>query len=89
MEQHWNNLKKLLLKRRVRLKEIDVSGTAACTVVKARESLEELQYLSWLFLFVKVRSTRSNLSTLREGIEDGFCKGVSIFWWERLGDKLF
>ena len=89
MEQQWNNLKKLLLKRGMRLKEVDVSGTAACTAIKARESLEELQYLSWLFLFVKVRSTRSNLSTLREGIEDGFCEGVSIFWWERLGDKLF
>ena len=53
-------------KRRTKLKEVDVSGTAAGPVNKAREALEELNYLSWLFPFVKVRKTKSNLSLAKK-----------------------
>ena len=59
-------------KRRTKLKEVDVSGTAACPVNKAREALEELNYLSWLFPFVKVRKTKSNLSLARKRGEETF-----------------
>ena len=62
VEQLWNNFKKLLSKRRTKLKELDVSGAAAGTVNKARQALEELSYLSWLFPFVKVRKVESLLS---------------------------
>ena len=60
-EQLWNNLKKLLSKRRTKLKEVDVSGASAAPVNKARKSLEELNYLSWLFPYVrsKKQSTTS------------------------------
>lgn len=69
-EQQWKNLKKLLSKRRMRLKEVDVSGAAAGPVNKARRALEELNYLSWLFPFVKVRTTKSNISSAKEDEED-------------------
>ena len=62
VEQLWNNFKKLPSKRRTKLKELDVSGAAAGTVNKARQALEELSYLSWLFPFVKVRKVESLLS---------------------------
>ena len=62
VEQLWNNFKKLLSKRRTKLKELDVSGAAAGTVNRARQALEELSYLSWLFPFVKVRKVESLLS---------------------------
>ena len=65
-EQLWNNLKKLLSKRRAKLKEVDVSGATAGPVNKARNALEELNSLSWLFPFVTVRSTKSNLITAKE-----------------------
>ena len=58
VEQLWNNLKKFLSKRRTKLKEVDVSGAAAGPVNKARKALEELNYLSWLFPFVKARKTK-------------------------------
>ena len=48
-EQYWQNLKKLLSKRRCKLMEVDVSGASAGPVNKARKVLEELNYLSWLF----------------------------------------
>ena len=45
-EQYWQNLKKLLSKRRRKLKEVDVSGASADLVNKARKVLEELNYQS-------------------------------------------
>ena len=73
VEQLWNNFKKLLSKRRTKLKEVDVSGAAAGPVNKARKALEELNYLSWLFPFVKVRKTKSNLSlAIERGVEPAF-----------------
>ena len=36
-EQYWQNLKKLLSKRRCKLKEVDVSGVSADPVNKARK----------------------------------------------------
>ena len=72
VEQLWNNFEKLLSKRRTKLKEVDVSGAAAGPVNKARKALEELNYLSWLFPFVKVRKTKSNLSLAKEGGEEAF-----------------
>ena len=42
VKQLWNNFKKLLSKRRTKLKEVEISPW------------EELNYLSWLFPFVKV-----------------------------------
>ena len=45
-EQYWQNLKKLLSKRRCKLKEVDVSGASADPVNKARKVLEELNYQS-------------------------------------------
>ena len=45
-KQYWQNLKKLLSKRRCKLKEVDVSGASAGPVNKARKALEELNYLS-------------------------------------------
>ena len=68
VEQLWNNIKKFLSKRRTKLKEVDVSGAAAGPVNKARKALEELNYLSWLFPFVKVRNTKSNLSLAKKGV---------------------
>ena len=67
-EQYWQNLKKLLSKRRCKLKEVDVSGASASPVNKARKALEELNYLSCLFPFVKVRTTKSghNLTLLSQ-----------------------
>ena len=62
----------MLSKRCTKLKEVDVSGTAAGPVNKAREALEELNYLSWLFPFVKVRKTNSNLSLARKRGEETF-----------------
>ena len=72
VEQLWNNLKNLLSKRRTKLKEVDVSGAAADLVNKVQKALEELNYLSWLFRFVKVRKTKSNLSLTKEGGEEDF-----------------
>ena len=72
VEQLWNNFKKLLSKRRTKLKEVNVSGAAAGPVNKARKALEELNYLSWLFPFVKVRKTKLNLSLAKEGGEEAF-----------------
>ena len=73
VEQLQNNLNILLTKRRAKLKEVDVSGAAAGPVNKARKALEELNYLSWLFPFVKVRKTKSNLSLAKErGVEAAF-----------------
>ena len=71
-EQLWNNLKKLLSKRRTKLKEVDVSGASAAPVNKARKSLEELNYLSWLFPYVKVRATKSNLSEFKNVDEEDY-----------------
>ena len=62
----------MLSKRRTKLKEVDVSGAAAGPVNKARKVLEELNYLSWLFAFVKVRKTKSNLFLAKEGGEEAF-----------------
>ena len=70
VEQLWNNLKNLLSKRRTKLKEVDVSVAAADLVNKVQKALEELNYFSWLFRFVKVRKTKSNLS--KEGGEEDF-----------------
>ena len=39
---------------------------------KRRKALEELNYLSWLFPFVKVRKTKSNLSLAKERGEETF-----------------
>ena len=72
VEQLWNNFKKLLCKRRTKLKEVDVSGAASGPVNKARKALEELNYLSWLFPFVKVRTTKSNLSFANKRGEETF-----------------
>ena len=72
VEELWNNFKKLLSKRRAKLKEVDVSGAADGPVNKARKALEELNYLSWLFPFAKVRKTRSNLSLAKERGEETF-----------------
>ena len=72
VEQLWNNFKKLLSKRRTKLKEVDVSGAAAGPVNKARKALEELNYLSWLFPFVKVCKTKLNLSLAKERGEETF-----------------
>ena len=46
-EQYWQNLKKLLSKRRCKLKETDVSGASAGPVNKAWKALEELNYLKF------------------------------------------
>ena len=72
VEQLWNNFKKLLSKRRTKLKEVNVSGAAAGPVNKARKALEELNYLSWLFPFVKVCKTKLNLSLAKERGEETF-----------------
>ena len=67
VEQLWNNFKKLLCKRRTKLKEVDVSGAASGPVNKARKALEELNYLSWLFPFVKyVRQSRISPLQIKE-----------------------
>ena len=62
----------MLSKQRTKLKEVDVSGAAAVPVNKARKALEELNYLSWSFPFVKVRKTTSNLSLAKERGEEPF-----------------
>ena len=72
VEQLWNNLKNLLSKQRTKLKEVDVSVAAADLVNKVQKALEELNYFSWLFRFVKVRKTKSNLSLTKEGGEEDF-----------------
>ena len=72
VEELWNNFKEMLSKRRAKLKEVDVSGAADGPVNKARKALEELNYLSWLFPFAKVRKTRSNLSLAKERGEETF-----------------
>ena len=71
-EKLWNNFKKLLSKRRTKLKEVDISGTAAGPVNKAQKALEELNYITWLVPFVKGRKTKSNLSLAKEGGEKAF-----------------
>ena len=50
--KYWQNLKKLLSKRRCKLKEVDVSGASAGPVNKARKALEELNYLKEYFFLV-------------------------------------
>ena len=72
VEQLWNNLKNLRSKRCTKLKEVDVSVAAADLVNKAQTALEELNYFSWLFRFVNVRKTKSNLSLTKEGGEEDF-----------------
>ena len=62
----------MAVQTKLRLKEADVSGTAAGLVNKAGKALKELNYLSWLFPFVKVRKTKSNLSLAKEGGEEAF-----------------
>ena len=64
----------MLSKRRTKLKEVDVSGAAVGPVNKARKALEELNYLNWLFPFVKARKTKSNLSLAKEGGEEAFAE---------------
>ena len=56
----------MLSKQRTKLKEVDVSGAAAGPVNKARKALEELNYFSWLFPFIKVRKKNSNQSLGKE-----------------------
>ena len=72
VKQQKNLLKfrKLLSKRRAKLKAVDVSGAAAGPVNKAWKALEELNYVSWLFQFVKVRETKSNLSLAKKGVQE-------------------
>ena len=69
----------MLSKRRTKLKEVDVSGTAAGPVNKTRKALEELNDLSWLLRIVEVRKTKSNLSLAKERGEETFhedqCEG--------------
>ena len=75
MVKQQNNLlkfKKLLSKRRAKLKVVDVSGAAAGPVNKDWKALEELNYVSWLFQFVKVRETKSNLSLAKKGVQEAF-----------------
>ena len=74
IEQLWNNFKNLLSKRRTKLKTVDISGAAASPVNKTRKALEKLNYLSWLFPFVKVRKTKSNLSLAKERSEEVLMK---------------
>ena len=62
----------MLSKQRTKLNEVDVSGTAAGPVNKTRNALEELNYLSWSFPFVKVRKTKSILFLAKEGGEEAF-----------------
>ena len=66
VEQFWNNFEKLLSKRRTKLKEVDAAGAANGPVNKTRKALEELNYPSWLFPFVKVCKTKLNLSLAKE-----------------------
>ena len=66
VEQFWKNFRKLHSKRLTKLKEVDVSSAAAGLVNKARKALEELNYLSWFILFVKVCKTKSNLSLAKK-----------------------
>ena len=72
VEQLLNNFKKLISKRRTKLKEVDVSSAVAGLINKSWEALEELNYLSWLSPFVKVRETKSNLSLAKERGEETF-----------------
>ena len=46
-EQYWQNLKKLLSKRRCKLKEVDVSGASAGPVNKARKAVWPHFFLVW------------------------------------------
>ena len=62
----------MLSKRRTKLKGVNVSGATAGPVNKARKAVEELNYLSWLFPFVKVRKTKPNLSLAKERGEETF-----------------
>ena len=62
----------MLSKQRTKLKEVDVSGAAASSVNKARKALEELNYFSWLFPFVKVRKKNANQSLGKEGGYEAF-----------------
>ena len=62
----------MLSKHCTKLK-VDVSGGAAAGLVnKAQKFLEELNYLGWLFPFVKVLKTKSNLSLAKEEGEEAF-----------------
>ena len=72
VEQLLNNFKKLISKRRTKLKEVDVSSAVVGPINKSWEALEELNYLSWLSPFVKVRETKSNLSLAKERGEETF-----------------
>ena len=72
VEQLWSSFKKLLSKWHTKLKEVDVSGAAAVPVNKTRKALQELNCLSCLFSFVKVRKTKLNLSLAKEGDEEAF-----------------
>ena len=60
----------MLSKRPTKLKEVDVSGAANGPVNKTRKALEELNYPSWLFPFVKVLKTKLNLSLAKERGEE-------------------
>ena len=60
----------MLSKRRAKLKETDVSSTAAGLANKARKALEELNYLSWLILFLKVHKTKLNLFLAKKRDEE-------------------
>ena len=62
----------MLSKWRTKLKVVNVSGATAGPVNKAQKALEELNYLIWLFPFVKVRKAKSNLSLAKERGEETF-----------------
>ena len=64
----------MLSKWRTKLKVVNVSGATAGPVNKAQKALEELNYLIWLFPFVKVRKAKSNLSSAKERGEETFDK---------------
>ena len=62
----------MLSKRCTKLKEVDGSGAAAGPINKALKALEELNYLSRLFPFLKVHKTKRNPYLAKEGGEEAF-----------------
>ena len=62
----------MLSQKCAKQEEVDLSGGVGGMVNKVRKVLEELNYLSWQFPFLKVSLTKSNLSIWKETDEEGY-----------------
>ena len=60
------------------MKKVDRSGAATKDVLKAKDELEVLNFLTWLAPFLKARSTKTNLPPMRRSISSNLSSPTSV-----------